>query len=386
LSPREQILKILGGHQPDQVPWFGDLDYWATARIARGEVPGDFIQSQAYLDWHRELGVGFYLQGNFPFETHFQNIKVKKWWEGTKEYTEYFTPKGNLRSCWQKLADSFTSAPIEHLVKTKQDLPILRFLYENIIYEPGYNFTNQRLNHVGDVGIVVCYTPKTPFMQLVALDAGIENLTFIIHDAPDEFQETLHVMEQALEKAVNITIDSPADAIMIPENLSSEVVGERFFEKYMRRIQEKWAKQIADAGKYSLIHMDGTLKGLLRQECSVGVTALEGLTPAPVGDLDIEQWADYSEDTNTIFWGGIPGSYFTSLVKDEEFQRHVKHVLSVVVKNPRYVLGVADQVPPDALEHRVRRIRELVNEFGNYATSPLSPASQNHPSSIRRPD
>ena len=37
-----------------------------------------------------------------------------------------------------------------------------------------------------------------------------------------------------------------------------------------------------------------------------------------------------------------------------------------MVKEPRYVLGVADQVPPDGLESRVKRVGELVNEFGNY--------------------
>jgi hypothetical protein len=31
------------------------------------------------------------------------------------------------------------------------------------------------------------------------------------------------------------------------------------------------------------------------------------------------------------------------------------------------VLGVADQVPPDALEERVRRVGELVGKYGMYA-------------------
>ena len=31
-----------------------------------------------------------------------------------------------------------------------------------------------------------------------------------------------------------------------------------------------------------------------------------------------------------------------------------------MVKEPRYVLGVADQVPPDGLEERVKRVGELV--------------------------
>jgi hypothetical protein len=37
-----------------------------------------------------------------------------------------------------------------------------------------------------------------------------------------------------------------------------------------------------------------------------------------------------------------------------------------MVKKPRFVLGVADQVPPDGLESRVKRVSELVNEFGIY--------------------
>lgn len=380
MSSRERILAILRGQQPDQVPWFGDLDYWAAGRIGRGEAPKDFVRSDAYLDWHRELGVGFYLQGYFPFTTHIEHVKQKEWRKGDRRYLEYATPKGMLRCCWQWLPQSFTEAPIEHLVKDKRDLPAFRYLYENIHFEPDYDFARQRAQQIGAMGIVLCYAPKTPFMQLVALDAGIENVTYMAHAIPDEFAETLHLMEATLDQAISIAIESPAEALMIPENLSSEVVGQNFFEKYMRQVQERWIKQINESGKFSFIHMDGTLQGLLRQECKVGVTVLEALTPAPVGDLTIEEWANFADGSKTIFWGGIPGSYFTPLVSDAEFERHVKNVLSVMRAKPRYVLGVADQVPPDALEYRVRRVRELVAEFGNYATSPLSPTSRNHQS------
>ena len=55
---------------------------------------------------------------------------------------------------------------------------------------------------------------------------------------------------------------------------------------------------------------------------------------------------------------------FRSLVPEAEFERHVKAVLAVMKREPRYVLGVADQVPPDGLERRVKRVGELVEEFG----------------------
>ena len=61
MTPRERVLTILKGEQPDQVPWFGDLDYWATALIGRKQRAEGFKESDAYIEWHRELGVGLKL-------------------------------------------------------------------------------------------------------------------------------------------------------------------------------------------------------------------------------------------------------------------------------------------------------------------------------------
>ena len=144
------------------------------------------------------------------------------------------------------------------------------------------------------------------------------------------------------------------------------MVGPEFFELYMRAYQEEWTAKISEAGKYSYIHIDGTLSGLLKQEASVGFSVLEALTPHPVGDLKWEELADFVGDSSSILWGGIPGTYFTANVSEEEFERHVKRIIEIMVKEPRYVLGVADQVPPDGLEERVRRVGELVEKYGMY--------------------
>ena len=105
---------------------------------------------------------------------------------------------------------------------------------------------------------------------------------------------------------------------------------------------------------------------MLRQEAAVGFTFIEAMTPAPTGDLSVEEWADYLSATDAIAWGGIPGAFFTDHVSDREFDLHVINVLSVMRKEPRYVLGVADQVPPDGKEERVQRVAELVEEYGAY--------------------
>lgn len=366
MTPRERILSILKGEQPDQVPWCGDLDYWANSLIKRGLKPEGFILSEDYIRWHRELGVGFYLQGYFPYKQTFSNCDVYEWTESLRRYKEIITPIGSVHECWEYIPTSFSEGPIEHFMKSKNDIPVMKYMYENTHFEPDYDIANLRKQQVGDQGVVLCYLPKSPFMHLMALEAGVMAVTMAALTTPDEFKDLLDTMKKEFDQAAQIAIDSPAEVLMIPENLSSEMVGPDLFKMYMYEYQKEWTGKIKKTGKSSFIHIDGTLGGLLHQEAAVGSTVLEALTPYPVSDLKFEELAKVVGDSKSIIWGGVPGSYFTDCVGEEEFERHVKHVLSIMVQEPRYVLGVADQIPPDGLEQRVKRVSELVNEFGKY--------------------
>lgn len=366
MTPRERTLAILQGQQPDQVPWLGDLDYWANSLVKRGCKSRSFIASEEYIDWHRSLGVGFYLQGYFPFKEIYTDCEVEQWTEGNSRFRKIITPYGTLQECWEYIEEAFTEAPVEHLMKSEADIPAMIYLYDHVSYIPDYGFAEQRRRQVGDQGLTLCYLPKSPFMHLVALEAGILAVTLMAYSVPDEFEKLLASMKCAFDKAARIAIDSPAELLMIPENLSSEMVGGMFFEKYMKEYQIEWTEKIRQAGKYSFIHMDGTLKGLLKQESMVGFSVLEALTPSPVGDMSIEEMIPLLEESKSIFWGGVPGVYFTPHVSDEEFDRHVIEVLEIMKTIPRFVLGVADQVPPDCLESRVRRVKELVDKYGRY--------------------
>jgi len=380
MTARERILTLLSGKRPDRVPWFGDLDYLAYAMTVRGEREKNFRSSDEYIDWHRELGVGFYLQGHSPFKTIIENCEIREWREGDDRsreggdrsregddrFREIETPHGTLRECWSYRDETFSEAPVEYLMKSADDIPAMRFIYENTRYEADYDYAVRRKAAIGDQGILLCYVPKSPFMQLVVLEAGIEAVTMSALLEAEAFDSLIEVMDDAHCRAAEIALNSTAEALMIPENLSAEMIGPRFFEQYMRGYQEKWIGKIRDAGKYSFIHMDGSLKGLLKEECSTGISVLEALTPDPVGDVAIEDFAEYAGDSKSVLWGGMPGVFFTDNVSDEDFEAHTRRMLDVMKREPRYVLGVADQVPPDAMLSRVKRVAEIVEEYGAY--------------------
>lgn len=366
MDDRERILSLFSGRVPDRVPWFGDLTYWAGAMERRGEVPAGYQRSADYYRFHRDLGVGFYLQGYSPFRVVDEgDVRHEEHWSGDVHHRALITPLGTLHETWQYLPQSYATAPVEHLVKTVDDLRVLRYWWERIQYAADYAEAERRRALVEDLGVVLCYLPRSPLMEMVTTLVGIGTLVELWSEAPDELEETLQVMAPTSDRAAALAVAAPVDCLMIPENLSSEVVGKHFYRQYVRPWESRWLERIHAAGKVSYIHMDGTLRGLIGDVARTGFQVIEAATPLPVGDVAMADLRALVEP-QTILWGGLPGTYFTPLVSDAEFERHTREMLDVMVADRRMVLGVADQVPPDGLRSRVARVVQLVEQYGRY--------------------
>ena len=362
MNQRERVLSVLNGRVPDCVPWFGDLDYWVGSMVKKGTLP-DKYKGDGYFKLHSDLGVGFYLQGCFPFDIEYEGVEIEEKRTGDFLQKTIRTPAGCLISEKRYLPNTFSWAIVRHMLNNIDDLPAFLYLTEHTTYKSNSTVVLRKKELAGDNGLSLCYLPRSPFMDLATEISGIENLVFLLADWPEEMALLLEAMELLSDKAANIALNSPAECLMIPENLSSEVVGDEYYIKYLRPYEKKWTDRIRQAGKFSFIHMDGTLKGLVRLVAETGFDVLEALTPFPTGDMSLKQIATVVP-ARSVIWGGLPGILFTPHVTDDEFDRHVIETLELMRTTPRFVLGVADQVPPDGIWERVAKVRIMVEKYG----------------------
>jgi len=68
----------------------------------------------------------------------------------------------------------------------------------------------------------------------VVLDAGIMAVMDIFMQSQDVLAEVIETIKKSHDMVAQISLDSPAEVLMMPENLSAEVVGPFLFEDYMR--------------------------------------------------------------------------------------------------------------------------------------------------------
>ena len=381
MSRRSDVKRVLSGERAEYVPWFGDLAYWLNYLRDEKLIPEKYLEmgdahsrelvkglagglsEEGLQALHRDLVVGFYLQGYFPFKTIYHNVKTEIRETDEGAITRFETPYGVLQENWKYMKSTYSLAPAKYLIKSAEDLKAFRFLYENIEYVPDYELAEMRLQTVGDNGIVVAYTPKSPMMEFVALKAGLETVVTELFDEIDEFEELLECMNEKHTQAAQIAIDSPAEYIFVPDNLSSEMVGGGIYDNYIEEVHKDWTNRIRKAGKKSMVHLDGTLCPLLSKLSQSGFDVIEALTPQPVGDVKLEDLRKYVQE-DTILWGGVPSGFFTEKFSEQEFERWIINALEIMKKDARFVMGVADQIVPYTSFERIKRVAELVQEYG----------------------
>lgn len=362
MTERERLLSVLRGKKPDKMPWYADLSYLYDSMVIRGTLQDKYKGETGYLNFYKDLGAGICFYPPFVWNTHLdKKISYNETKTENLHVCEYSTPIGSLRSVQKYSPATYSWAYQEHFIKDINDLRTMLYIFENTRYTENYNEFSRVDELWSEHGIATGIAPISvaPLQKLLARWAGVEKTIDLYMDEQEEFEEIICKVQDAEDEVFDILCGSPAVYIEFAENLSSEITGKTFFEKYNMPYYKKRIEQLHKAGKYIGIHIDGTLGSCLPLLEPCGFDVAEAVTPFPVGDIKLEDLRKTAGD-NIVIWGGLPGALFSPSYTDEDFRNHIENVLDVFKNDIRFVMGVADQVPPDGLEHRIKLVREMI--------------------------
>ena len=360
MSMREDLLKRLLGESTEQIPWFGDLSYWYFGLKQQGLLDPKYDGNEGEIRFYKDQKVGHcFLYDVMSYKTEYLNdVSFEEKITADGIYCTYHTKYGDLTSVQTYSPANFSYAHTKHMVKSVEDLKIMAHIFENMKYVPDYERFHHYDQLIGEDGILTEIAPinVTAVQKLMARWAGVETTVELYYDETDDFDECVARIQEAQMPVFDILAASGAQLVEWPENLSSDVTGnlfDRYNVPYYQRVNEIFHR----AGKYTSIHIDGRLKPCLGKLYAAGFDIAEAVTPAPLGDVELEDLRKEAGN-EIIIWGGLPGGLFSPSVSDQEFAAYVQRILDL--NDPKMILGVADQVPPDAVEGRVREVSRLI--------------------------
>ncbi|MHB9035751.1 MAG: uroporphyrinogen decarboxylase family protein [Armatimonadota bacterium] len=360
MTKRENYLRALRNQQNDGFVWAPNIDYWLYVSQAENTLPQDYL-GMSRNEVVRSIGGSIWCRA-VGLKT-VRDSSVKETWqmEGDTRIHEFITPAGSIREVHaQTEGENRSTAVIEHFIKDIESLKVMKYVVEATHYEPDYEPTINALAEVGDDGIVLNSCFSVPFIQFAKLDAGYINGFYLWSDHRDEVDALIGVYQEKYLQGYGVLANGPADVIATEDNMDGVMISPSIFNDYAIPFYRE-ANRVCHAGeKVFEGHWCGRTQNLLPLVPGCGLDVVEAIVTKPMADITLPDALDLLKG-EVALQGGIPAV----LVCDEgctkdEFERYVQDVVLLLRGRKGFILGMSDNVPPNADFSRVAAVAELI--------------------------
>ena len=367
LTKRERYLKALRNEPVDELVWAPNFDYWLGVNRMEGTLPGkyegmsrnDIVRAIDGCIWNRTAGYRTVIDAS---------VRSVARTEGDTEIHEHHTPLGTIREVYLQTEGKHRSKFLsEHYVKDLDSLRIMQYVVEATHYEPDYASTIQALQETGADGVVLNSGFLVPFIQFAKTDAGYQEGFLMWMDHRKEVDALIQAWFENFLQGCRVVAEGPADIIATGDNMDGVMISPAIFKEYAIPFYQEARKIIAPKGKIFEGHWCGRTQNLLPLTPGCGLDVVEAIVSKPMADITLSEALDLLR-SEVVLQGGIPavlvckegGSY-------QDFARYIREVILPLKGRRGFILGMADNVPPNADFLRVEAVAGMIRR-GNACT------------------
>ena len=385
------MLAAMRGSRDGRTLFAPRMDLWAIALRARGTLPAryDGMDSAELAD---ALGVGCHavradytvprdpddlvLRGlgfdnhpDYPFRVEIEGLEVR--FETTDELfsTTVVTSGGPVR--WSlihtaEMARAGVSLPFveSYPAQGTGDLDRLAEVFEHLVVRPTPGSWERFSQRVGERGVAVangCIVGSPMHLLLHEL-MPIDRFFYAYHDEYEKLATFAARLEPFFERMLAVIAGSPAEVVLWGGNYDRDVTWPPFFgteiAPWLRRVRAVLGK----AGKLLLCHTDGENDGLTEHYRRAGFDVAESVCPAPMTGAPLGTLRERM-GPGICVWGGVPSvMLLKDSVSEADFASWLRRLQTEGARTnddlSPLILGVSDNVPPDADLDRLRAIAD----------------------------
>ena len=392
MNYRQQMLATIRGEPADQIPWAPRMDLWAIAQRARGTLPPRFA-GMNMVEVAQELGVAchavgadFTLSGgrdvslrglgidnhqDYPYRVELQDLPVESTDDGVDLRTRIQTPAGEIFTHLHRspqMARDGISLPFvkSYAIESAADFEAVAQVFEHLTVIPTPEAYRAFQARVGEQGIAVARGPMaaSPVHLILHELVAMDQFFYLYADEPDAMHHLAERMTPFFEAALEAVVACEAEVVFWGANYDQDLTWPPFFQREITPWLQKVGARLHAAGKYLLTHTDGENKALLPLYSDCDFDVAESVCPAPMTQCTLAELRVGFGPETTVF-GGIPSvALLDDAMADTAFETYLDQVFDALGNGDHLILGVADNVPPDANLDRLEAIKRRVEDFG----------------------
>ena len=379
LTSRDRVNMAMNMEQPDRVPVMSQFSVGFMIQQLK-DHPG-ISPMELWNDADKYAEALIWLRERFDFDGILVSIHGHdlKWRD----------------KCTVEMIDDFEVATFKDRKETyvDEDLLVGKFFEENIVDIDTFDVDTipNYLNYIpASKNCYIFIHPENPFRVFDVLEEklkgefsihgeitspldylldlfGYENALVAMMTHPEKCKEILQKYTVGVMKMAEGMCDHNAvDAIKI----SSPFAGSGFIspDNY-RDFELPFLTQIATAikskGKFSYVHTCGHINDRLEMMAESGVSGLECLDPAPIGNVELDD--AFNRIGEDIFIKGNVDSVHTLLNGDDlKIHTDLSNRIKIGMKNKGFILSTACSIAPKVTTENVQVMAKIAKKLGNY--------------------
>ncbi|MBC8233413.1 hypothetical protein H8E77_28020 [bacterium] len=369
MTHRERLLAVIDGKHLDRIPWIPRLHLWYNAHKQNGTLPEKY-QHLTLRDIERDLGLGTPArEGRIHIVNQKGNIETKSYRKGVETITEYITPAGTVwtstRGSDELAQKGIGGRTTAYMIKNKDDYAVVEYMVENTEYIPAYDAYIAYEGDIGEDGYPKILLGSAPMGQIMREYIGYNNFYYELADNLAQIEHLHGILVDKAKELWKIVLESPAKLFLYGVHFDSQFTPPPLFAQYFLPYFQEFSALLHQNDQLIACHADADTSLLLDLIMAAGFDMAESFVTSPMVPVTLKQ-ARQAWGNNVIIWGGIPSAIMCEPITDEDFEEYMLDLFQTIAPGDAFILGVADNVMPEAKIERVKRVTEMVDEYGQY--------------------
>jgi hypothetical protein len=363
---------VVFGSAGGRIIWQPRILAWFTDREFSGQPLPERYAGMDMYDVYRDLGCSARLyEFNSCFQRHEdRRVQVtQQQIDGLTTETTISTPVGQQTSITRKSPNSWHAITDKREVSNRTELRVAAWREEHCDWSFDADRFTELQAQIGDLGAPTIFMPRMNVQSLYLDKMGVEAAIFALYDWQQDVEAYFSALEQSHDRLIDVIATSPVEIINFGENVHAGTLSPELFLRYHLPACQRRCERLRAAGKFTTSHWDGDTGPLLPYARETGLDAIEAITPAPQGDVTLEQ-ARAALGDDMFLMDGIPAVYFDDTFSEQVLEECTRRVIELFA--PRLVLGISDEISSTGDLERVRLVGRIVDEYnGSLADSPI---------------
>lgn len=392
---KERMMATFRGEEVDRLTFAPRLELWYLANATSGTLPkqhagramNEIARAEGWPVYFRfadnqldpavqpkylHRGIGLFASNETVHDFVLpSDVEVRTHRDGGLLTVEYHTPVGMVSTICQydieaKKLGITIPALVKHLIQSPDDYGPAGYLFEHMgIVANSSRYARWAQEEIGDDGVAVAhgYAATCPIHE-IQRDL-IDPTQFFLHyrDNQAMMRRLAEQMEPVFDAMLDAACQSPAPVVQWGSNYDDMLTYPPYFQREILPWIRKVSSRFAAAGKLLLCHTDGENEGLMDLIRDSGMHIAESICPAPMTRISLAEYYRRWSPHLTLC-GGLPSIIALPETSDSAFEAFMDELFRAVAPGKRIVLGMADNVPPDAIFSRLQRIYDRVQNEG----------------------